>query len=72
MNEIICENKNILYGIFMLLLGIYAFLFMKWLKKGEDPKDVGSFDQSVRFGIYLGGSLGIFCGIMYILKEIFR
>lgn len=71
MNELIKENENLLYSIMILILGISALIYMKISTKGEDPKDVGSFDQSVRFGIYLGGILGILGGINGILREIF-
>ena len=71
MKELIKENENLLYSIINFIIGIICLLYMKISTKGEDPKDVGSFDQSVRFGIYLGGILGILGGINGILREIF-
>ena len=70
MKELIKENENLLYSIINFIIGISAFLLMRWLKKGEDPKDVGSFDQSVRFGVYLAGWIGIIGGFYILLKGV--
>lgn len=70
MKELIKENENLLYSIINFIIGIICLLYMKISTKGEDPKDVGSFDQSVRFGVYLAGCIGIIGGFYILLKGV--
>ena len=75
MKDLIKEYENLIYGIGFIIMGFSALIFMKIQKSKETEEERQeeykySMSKSVRFGIYLGGALGVIIGVLIILGEL--